>query len=114
MITMVKEIEELVKKIEDLEWSVEEEGDNEYRISQYSPAGQDFGIHIEGETVKELIESIYKAYEAYDVSEEAYLWLDNTGHGTNGAPYLMKDVLEDMESCEEMIIDLYRELTKDW
>ena len=35
----------------------------------------------------------------FDVSYEAYLWLDDTGHGRNGAPYEMIDVYEDMEEC---------------
>ena len=40
-------------------------------------------------------------YESFDVSEEAYLWLDNSGHGKNGAPYDMKDVYEDIEEAKE-------------
>lgn len=104
---MSREIEELVEKIESLGWSVEKEGDNEYRLGKFSPAGQDFSIVAEGEFIEDFIDSIYKAYDNFDVSEETYLWLDNTGHGTNGAPYHMKDVLEDMEVCEQMILDLY-------
>ena len=54
-------------------------------------------------------------YDNYDCSYEAYLWLDNTGHGTNGAPYDMKDVYEDMEACEKMIFELWESLSgKDW
>jgi len=34
---------------------------------------------------------------------EAYLWLDSNGHGKNGAPYRMRDVLDDMEEAEKMI-----------
>ena len=37
------------------------------------------------------------------MDEEAYLWLDETGHGKNGAPYRMKDVVKDMEEAEKMI-----------
>ncbi|PAV30224.1 hypothetical protein CIL05_07085 [Virgibacillus profundi] len=109
---MNKEIKELISKVESLEWTVDKEGDNEYRLSKYSPAGQDFSIVVEGEEVEELIESIYQVYNDFDTSEETYLWLDNTGHGTNGAPYHMKDLLEDMEACEQMISDLYDELNK--
>lgn len=106
------EIQKLMLKIEILGWSVNNEGDNEYRLGKFSPKGQDFSIMIEGEDTESLIGSIYQAYENYDVSEETYLWLDNTGHGTNGAPYQLRDVLEDMEYCEQMILDLYNELTK--
>ena len=41
----------------------------------------------------------------YDVSYETYLWLDNTGHGKNGAPYELEDVLEDIKACEQYIKD---------
>ena len=34
------------------------------------------------------------------------LWLDSDGHGKNGAPYHMRDLLEDMEACETMLEDL--------
>lgn len=109
---MNKEIKELVKKIEGLGWTVEKEDDNKYRLGKFSPAGQDFGISVEGEYAEDLINNIHQAYDNFDVSEETYLWLDNTGHGKNGAPYHMKDVLEDMEVCEQKLLDLYNELTK--
>lgn len=105
-------INELIEKIEALDWSVEKEGENEYRLGKYSPAGQDFSILVEGDNVDDLLDSIYTAYDNYDVSEEAYIWLDNTGHGKNGAPYHMKDVVEDMEACEQMILDLHNALSK--
>ena len=41
----------------------------------------------------------------YDVSYETYLWLDNTGHGKNGAPYELEDILEDIKACEQYIQD---------
>ena len=103
-------LEVLFQTIVNHDWSIDVEGENDYRLGKYSPAGQDFSIIVEGEEVDEIIESIYQAYENYDVSEETYLWLDNTGHGVNGAPYEMRDVLEDMEACEQMILDLYNTL----
>ena len=38
--------------------------------------------------------------------EEAYIWLDDSGHGKNGAPHDMKDVYEDMEACKSMLGEL--------
>ncbi|MGF7535492.1 hypothetical protein AAGG74_17710 [Bacillus mexicanus] len=107
---MKKEIKDLLTQVENLGWKVEEEGDNEYRFGKYSPAGQDYSISVNGETYEELMQSIDQAYEDYDVSEETYLWLDNTGHGKNGAPFHMKDVLADMEACKEMILTLSKGL----
>lgn len=47
------------------------------------------------------------------------MWLDSDGHGINGAPYDMKDVYEDMEACQNMILELYIRIKqiffgKDW
>lgn len=45
-------------------------------------------------------------YEGFDADSEAYLWLDGNGHGKNGAPYHMKDVVADMEAAEDMVCKL--------
>ena len=102
MFEVVKEEEEWlekVKKITDkLGFSVggnPDENDFDFMIS--SPCGQDCSIEIHATTLDELVSKLYTWYDNYDVSYEAYLWLDHEGHGTNGAPYDMKDVYEDME-----------------
>ena len=103
-------VQEVLEKIKSLGWTVSEDGEHEYMIGKSSPAGQDFNIHVEGKTAEELVRNIYEAYDNFDVSEETYIWLDNTGHGKNGAPHHMRDVLEDMEVCEQRILDLYNAL----
>lgn len=107
---MKKDIRKLIETVENLDWNVTDEGDNQYMFSKFSPAGQDFNTYVEGENAEEIIDSLYEAYTNYDVSEETYLWLDDTGHGKNGAPYEMEDLLNDMKACEQMILDLYNEL----
>lgn len=111
----------IVEIAEENGWKVDVEsndGDNfSYEFSKYSPAGQDFNFEAEMEdnNVYALLNNIKDYYDNYDCSYEAYLWLDNTGHGTNGAPYDMKDVYEDMESCEEMSLELWKSLSEeDW
>ena len=37
---------------------------------------------------------------------EAYLWIGDDGHGRNGAPYHIKDIVSDMEEAEEQIYEL--------
>lgn len=93
------------------------DGDYTFVFSKYSPAGQDFYFEadIEENNIQYLLENIYDFYSHYDCSEEAYIWLDDTGHGTNGAPYDMKDVYEDLEACEKYVLDLYNTLIEeDW
>lgn len=108
--------DELTRVIESHEWNIDYEDDGTIYFSKYSPAGQDFGFYIEKvESIEELADKIYDQYNEYDVSEAAYIWLDSDGHGKNGAPYDMKDVYEDMEACEQNILELYElimEVTK--
>lgn len=106
---MSKNIKKMIKVAEKLGWVVSING-NEFTFSKYSPAGQDFNIEIIANDLEEVIEEIQERCDSFDCSEETYLWLDNTGHGKNGAPYDMKDLYEDMESCLEMMKALHDEL----
>ena len=108
---MKKRIKELIEKAEGLNWTVNNIGENEYEFQKYSPAGQDFNMYITGESDEEIIGNIYKYHENFDISEETSLWIDETGHGTNGAPYHIQDLVDDMTACKEMIMELYNELT---
>jgi len=62
---MNNEIKVFINSVEDLGWGVEEEEVNQYRLSKYSPAGQDFSISVEGEDFEELVDSIYEAYKEF-------------------------------------------------
>ena len=105
--------EKIVKIANEQDWKVDivDNGDGDYTFvfQKYSPAGQDFYFEadMEDNNIQYLLDNIYEYYSNYDCSEEAYLWLDNTGHGRNGAPYDMKDVYEDMQACEKAVLDLY-------
>lgn len=103
------EIEKITQIAESSDWSLTVDN-NEYAFNTYSPQGQDFNIEIMADTVDELIEKLYERYNNFDCSEETYLWLDESGHGINGAPYDIKDLYEDMENCKILIFDLYHSL----
>lgn len=106
-------LEDKIKLINDWnDWSaqvVERNGDTIMcELQKRSPAGQDFSFNIwTDDDGSSLAHDIFEYYENFDVSSEAYLWLDYTGHGMNGAPYDMKDVYEDIEACAEMVKELY-------
>ena len=94
------------------DWSAEIVGRNGdqsvVNFQKYSPDGQDFFFDIwKDDDGSSLDHDIFEYYDSFDVSSEAYLWLDSDGHGKNGAPYDMKDVYEDMEACAEMVKELY-------
>lgn len=78
------------------------------QFSKYTSRGQDFSFSVdcEDDDAESLIDEIDAYYKDYDPEEEAALWLDKNGHGKRGAPYHMKDVLADMEECEENLEEL--------
>ena len=85
-----------------------------FSFEKYSPAGQDFyfSVSVPNEDDEDIFynnvaDAIYEYWEDFDVSYETYIWLDETGHGRNGAPYDMKDLYEDMQACEDMTHDLW-------
>jgi hypothetical protein len=99
------DVKKVIEVAENLGWSVTEEN-GEFSFQQFSPAGQDFTIEFTVESLEDLSKELTETYEAFDCSSETYLWLDKDGHGTNGAPYDMKDLYEDMQACEEMLREL--------
>lgn len=108
---MDKRLEYIINEIKKVGYSITEEYDDIYDIGNFSPWGQDYHVSIDTKNNADLfIENIRSYVSKYDVSYKAYLWLDNEGHGTNGAPYDMKDVYEDVEwwknSLKELVYDL--------
>lgn len=79
-----------------------------FEFSKFTPYGQDFNFQAEMEDgdIQTLIDSISYFLDSFDPDSEAYLWLGQDGHGKRGAPYNMKDIVEDMEAAEDMVLDL--------
>lgn len=104
---------DLIEMIEDAGYTVDydDDGYSEFTaldFGKFSSAGQDFHCVVDvGDSFYSLIDNIRTRYNNFDVSEETYLWLDESGHGKNGAPYDMIDVYKDMEECRDFIFDLY-------
>lgn len=99
----------LTAMIEKAGFSIYQEDENIFDFGKYSPYGHDFHISIDTEGNLDVFrDNLLAYYNDFDVSYETYLWLDDEGHGKNGAPYDMKDVYEDMEECQEFIYELYK------
>lgn len=109
---MNKTLEKLLDKARELGWVVTHDNDDTYNFAKYSSCGQDFSFDIDTEDDPHaFLDNLYNRWDAFDVSYETYLWLDEDGHGKNGAPYDMKDVYEDMQECENNIKDLFDDLS---
>ena len=82
-----------------------------HSFGKYTDYGQDFSFDVYANNKEELLEGVHNYYESFDPSQEAYYWLDETGHGKNGAPYEMQAVLDDMKQCEEYIYNVFEILS---
>lgn len=111
-------VQKIISIAEGKGWSVHIEEVNKdlthFEFSQFTPAGQDFSFTAEltDEDPKTLIRSIKEYYDSFDADAEAYVWIGGDGHGKNGAPYHIKDIVNDMETTAEMVYELYLELDK--
>lgn len=92
---------------ENLDWSIEVK-DNYCTLETYTPYGQDayFEFDFDG-TVEDFVEQIGELYGKYDVSEEVRLWTDASGHGRNGAPYELEDIIAGMKYIENALKELF-------
>lgn len=106
---MKEEYRKMIRAAENLNWLVKIDG-NDFTFSKFSPAGRDFNMEITADDLENVIIEIEDRINNFDCSAETYLWLDNTGHGENGAPYDMKDLYEDMEACLKMMEELLDEI----
>lgn len=113
-------IDKITECAESNDWAVSFDTEQEknitvFEFSKYTPAGQDFSFSatMKDNSLDSLGDDIEEYFEHFDVDSEAYLWLDDNGHGKNGAPYRMKDVLADMEAAEkyiESLLDAIRDI----
>lgn len=108
--------EELKNKIEEIAngngWSArfyqQDEQDN-IEFEGCTQIGQDLIVNIwdsHFDTLADVEDALWHYAENFDPDEEASMWLGPDGHGINGAPYHMADVLEDMVDAKQMIYDL--------
>ena len=108
---VISNIEDMVCFSEKLGWNVNLD-DSCCEFSIFSPCGQDFSFEIEMAPIEEMVSEIKEYYDYFDVSYETYLWLDNSGHGKNGAPDDMLDVYNDMKWVKDKVLELYDKLHK--
>lgn len=59
---------------------------------------------------KKLLKELKSYIDNFDVSYETYIWLDKFGHGTNGSPYEMEDVLNNTKEELSMYKTLFEDL----
>lgn len=105
---------------EQLEWSITKEGDNEFCVSKFSPAGEDFGFDVicDG-SFAEFADKITECYEDFDVDDHIEMWIEAKRNGVSGVPST-RQLVKDAEDIDDMLrqlsdrFDLKVEEMEDW
>lgn len=71
-----------------------------------------FAISYEEKSLQSLVIQIESYLKNFDVDYETSIWIGEDGHGKNGAPYHIKDILDEMYSAKEQIATLLYELKR--
>ena len=110
----MENLQKAINRAKEIGWEVYLKKEKDYYylcFGNYTPYGQDISEEFDfNGTFKDLLQQLSYRVDNFDCSYEAYLWLDDSGHGTNGSPYDMKDLYEDMEKRLEMLRELENEL----
>lgn len=103
-----KEMTEIAESL-NFNITISEGEDVNISFAKTSSYGKDFNFEISVDKYASMF-GIWRELQSYqnnfDVSAEAYLWLDESGHGKNGAPFEMIDVYNDMEECKGFVTEL--------
>lgn len=103
--------EDVEDKLKQLGWELQGNQSNgnvyQIEISRFSPAGQDctFMLQCEKDNPASVSAAFEDLYGNYDVDYETSLWIGPDGHGKDGAPHHIIDIVKDMESMEKSLKD---------
>ena len=101
---------QIEKAAEEAGWNVtigkRDDGGYDIDFQMYTDFGQDRNEPFYVQKLEDIKSEVYDRYQNFDPSEEASVWLDETGHGKNGAPHDMEDVLNDMKDVEQALENL--------
>lgn len=93
-------------------WSVYIDNANFYFEKMIETQDFVFAISCEEKSLQSLVIQIESYLKNFDVDYETSIWIGENGHGKNGAPYHIKDILDEMYSAKEQIAILLYELKR--
>lgn len=116
---MTDKLKDLITSIgEKKGWNVTFTDNNKYlsiaNFQRYTTAGQDysFSIDINDNDPQDFLDRLGEFYNDFDYEEETILWVGEDGHGKNGAPYHLTDILEDMKEVDSSLCKLHESFKK--
>lgn len=77
-----------------------------------TPMDYDASFEVEAESIEQIVGDVRARAEEFDPDAEAALWIGPDGHGKNGAPYRIRDILDEMEEYGRRLKTLASELEK--
>lgn len=80
----------IIKILKDNGFCVNQEDDGQWFISQYTPAGEDWGFYLED------LHDLPEYAENFDVDEEFEMWVEAKRNGVSGVPSY-SDLFEDQQ-----------------
>ena len=107
---------ELIKSIAfDFGWTVstdEEEDTVVFDFRYYTKHGLDYGFCAEltGNKFGGFLGEVERNCEDFVPDYEAYRCIGHDGHGKCGAPYHIKDIVDEMEEAKRLFTDFYNSL----
>lgn len=97
-------------------WEIRQEGKRYYvYLSTYSDAGEDFGVDIDFDVKNAkatFMAELRQSIDDFDPLEHAAMWMEARGR-VSGVPDTNMELLEDAESIEERLEDLWDAITDD-
>ncbi|WP_308238698.1 hypothetical protein [uncultured Prevotella sp.] len=71
-----------------------------------------FAIQCEEKSLQSFVIQLENYLKNFDVDYETSIWIGKDGHGTNGAPYHIKDILDQMYLAKEQMAALLYEIKR--
>lgn len=65
-----------------------------------------FSIWMYDNDIEQFVYAVGEYADDFDVDEEASYWIGPDGHGKNGAPYRISDILEEMQDAKNEMKEL--------
>lgn len=100
-------IQQFIEICKTEDWNVKYDSKSKsMELYKFSPAGEDFGIYIQGGNANEFITELRAYYEDFNIDQHALDWY----RAGRGEPSSLRELLDDAEAIEEMIYSLYQKL----
>ena len=92
------------------DWKMKLTRENSTVTATFTPRfslNKDYSLEIEDvRNYDDLCEKVRDCYEEYDPDYETYLWKSSDGHGINGAPYHIRDILAEHDLIDSKLSGL--------